>query len=137
MHVDSKTDMTAYDYKPEHITKIEPSPRFIDKALEEGPQKEKIKRDHVYNAERLRTAGILKRAQQERVNQGRMYSHVKLHDLQNKIQQIRDNETLWDSQIRKTRSTREGIFAPTFEIDDTFDLPVGTQYDATIKEKAE
>jgi hypothetical protein len=53
--------MTAYDYKPEHITKIDPSPRYIEKALLEGPQKEKIKRDHIYNAERYRTAGILKR----------------------------------------------------------------------------
>lgn len=80
-NVDSKTDMTAYDYKPEHITKIEPSPRYIDKALSEGPQKEKIKRDHIYNAERLRTAGIFKRSNNERVWQGRMYSHLKLHDL--------------------------------------------------------
>jgi hypothetical protein len=86
--------MTAYDYKPEHITKIEPSTRYIDKALLEGPEREKIKRDHAYNAERLRTAGILKRSNQDRVFQGRMYAHIKLNDMRNKVQQIRDNETL-------------------------------------------
>ena len=64
MNVDGKTDMTAYNYKPEHITKIDPSPRYIEKSLLEGPQKEKVKRDFVYNAERLRTAGILKRTNQ-------------------------------------------------------------------------
>ena len=39
MHVDGKTDMTAYDYKPEHITKIDPSPRYLDEdlALSKGP----------------------------------------------------------------------------------------------------
>lgn len=137
MNVDSRTNMLAYDYKPEHITKIEPSPRFLDKALEEGPQKEKIKRDQAYNAERLRTAGVLKRSNLDRVYQGRMYSHIKLNDMRNKVQQIRDNETLFDKQIRKTRSTREGLTAPSFDIDDTFDLPVGTQFDTIIKEKAE
>lgn len=39
--------------------------------------------------------------------------------------------------MRKTRSTREGLPIPTFDIDDTFNLPVGTMYDYVIKEKAE
>lgn len=137
MNVDSKTDMTAYDYKPEHITKIEPSPRYIESALLEGPQREKIKRDFVYNAERFRTAGILKRSNEQRVFQGRMYAHLKLHDMRTKVQQIRDNETLAQTKVRKTRATREGLPAPMFEIDDTFNLPIGTSFDHVIKEKAE
>lgn len=129
--------MTAYEYKPEHITKVEPSPRYIEKALLEGPEREKIKRDYVYNAERLRTAGILKRANHERVVQGRMYSHIKFEEMRQKVQQIRDNETLAMQKVRKTRATREGTPSPVFEIDDTFNLPIGTEFDHIIKEKAE
>jgi hypothetical protein len=86
MNVKSKTDMSAYEYQPEHMTKVEPSPRYIQKALEEGPQKEKIKRDYIYNTNRLRTAGILKRTNQERVMQGRMYSHVKFQEMKDTVQ---------------------------------------------------
>ena len=85
MNVDSRTDMTAYDYQPEHITKIEPSPRYLEKGLKESLGREKIKRDHVYNAERLRTAGILKRSNMERIYQGRLYTHLKLNEMKQSV----------------------------------------------------
>ena len=66
-----------------------------------------------------------------------MYAHIKLNDMRNNIQQIRDNETLGLTKVRKTRATREGTPAPVFEIDDTFNLPIGTTFDYVIKEKAE
>ena len=85
MNVDGKSNMLAYDYKPEHITKIEPSPRYLEKALHDNPHKQKIERDSIYNAERLRTAGILKRTNLERVYQGRMYAHLKMHEMKQEV----------------------------------------------------
>lgn len=137
MNVDSKIDMTAYEYKPEHITKVEPAPRYLESALSEGPDREKMARDRSYNYERLRSAGILKRVNQERAFQGRMWSHIKLNEMKQKVQQIRDNETLYANRERKSRATRDGLPVPMFEIDDTFNLPVGTEFDFVIKEKAE
>ena len=100
--LDMRTDMTAYEYSPETISRLTPHPNYPERAL---PDKwHGVRRGEMARAslERLRTAAILKKENERRYNQGRVYAHVKLDQIKREVQKLRDHDT----GVRRKRPVR-------------------------------
>lgn len=78
--------MMAYEFKPDAINSIVPSPRYIDKALNHSLEDA---RDNKYNAERYRTSTLVKRQNETRYQRGRLYSHIKLQQIRQQVSEMR------------------------------------------------
>ena len=110
-----KTDMSVYEYVPDQISALEPGPVFPYPAFDKNMGHQKMKRDATANANRLRTSMLVKRANRDRCHAGRMHSHVKLYEIKQEVQKIREKEHETKSQ---TVVRARGVEAPDFEIDD-------------------
>lgn len=82
-----KDNMLAYEYRPDQMQELVPSPRYIEKALNKNAHH---LRDAKYNLERYRTSGILRRQNEHRYAQGRYYTHLKLDQIKRGVKDIRD-----------------------------------------------
>lgn len=131
---DMKTDMSAYEYIPDQISTLNPAPRFPFPAFDKNMGIQKMKRDATANANRLRTSALVKRVSRDRFHAGRLHAHVKLHEIKQEVQKIKEKEK---ETARQTVVRTRGIEAPNFEVDDQFMLPYGLSYDNVIKKKAE
>ena len=87
---DMKTDMTAYEYKPDTISRLTPHPNYPDRAIPDKFYSTKRKEMAQASLERLRTAGILKKENERRFNIGRVYQHIKLDQIKKEVQKIKN-----------------------------------------------
>lgn len=133
--------MTAYQYKPDLIYKIDPSPQYPDgphplpagKKLEQGKFRDSLERFH--------DSSIAKRRQRDRFMTGRLFAHLRQEELRAAVQEINEKETggaasaaaVSDASMIKER----GVWVDRFEYDDQFKLPYGIGYDTIIKKKAD
>lgn len=80
-----KYDMTSYQYKPELIYKVDPSPQYPDGKQPEPrhliEEREKFKN----SLERFRDGNIAKRRQRDRFMTGRLFAHVKQEELKQQV----------------------------------------------------
>lgn len=87
-----KTDMTAYQYKPELIYKIDPSPEYPDGPLP-LPAGQKLQRDKFRDSlERFRDNSMAKRRQRDRFMTGRLFAHLRQEELKSAVQEINEKE---------------------------------------------
>ncbi len=82
-----KTDMTAYQYKPDLIYKIDPSPQYPDEPMLSG--KKQIERQKFKDSlEKFRDNKFAKTRQRERFMTGRLYAHLRHDELRKAVQEI-------------------------------------------------
>jgi len=82
-----KDNMLAYEFKPDAINELVPSPRYVDKALNEHQDTLKTSQ---YSLERKRTTALTKRQNEARYAQGRLYSHLKLYQIKQGVKDVRE-----------------------------------------------
>lgn len=133
--IDMRHDMTAYEYKPETISKLDPGPAYPQKAVDDNYWKEKKKTSAKASLERLRTAAILKKQNERRYTEGRNFAHLKLDQIKREIQFVRDTES--GKFSTKRIKVRNPLVYPKPEIDDSMQLPFDSGFDFIIKENAE
>lgn len=68
------------------MTALEPSPGYITQPLKQRPDLLKFNTDSM---ERGRTNIITRRQNEARYAQGRMYSHLKLHQIKESVKEVR------------------------------------------------
>ena len=69
--------MTAYQYKPELIYKIDPSPEYPDGPLPLSPCKQLERAKFRDSLERFRDNSFAKRRQRDRFMTGRLFAHLR------------------------------------------------------------
>lgn len=131
--IDMKSDLTCYQHVPENIAAISPAPQYMKKQFPTAKD-QTHKRNNIYNAERIRTSAITKAANEQRYAAGRLHAHLKIENMKQSIQIIKDKE---QESVNKKSNLIRGIPAPEVEIDDQFQLPYDAGYDHIIKAKAE
>jgi hypothetical protein len=113
-----KDNLSAYEYKPEMMSNLEPGPEYPEKSLGQGYLKEKRMRDGHHTLERHRTAEISARANYERFTKGRLYSHLKLEQMRKDVLEIKQLEKEESEVKGRARNLLGGQYE--HEIDDTF-----------------
>lgn len=83
--LDMKTDMTAYEYFPETISRLDPHPNYPERAIDDRYWQWKSQQMSKTTAERLRTGSILKRQNERKYTQGRLFSHIKLAQIKKEV----------------------------------------------------
>lgn len=139
-----KSDMTAYQYRPDLIYKIDPAPQYPDGPLP-LPANRKLDQDKFRDSlERFRDSSIAKRRQRDRFMTGRLFAHLRKEELRSAVQEIHDKETSGassqDAAFATTDSTaikEKGVWVDRFEYDDQFKLPYGVGFDHIIKKRAD
>ena len=81
--------MLSYEFKPESINEVVPSPRYVDKALNRDQSSIRMSK---YSLETQRTSALVKRQNEARYAQGRLYSHLKLHQIKQSVIEVRRAE---------------------------------------------
>ena len=81
-----KDSMLSYEFVPEAMTTLEPAPQYIEKALHGRADHRKFNFD---SAERMRTNVLKRRQNEQRYAQGRMYTHLKLHQIRESVKEVR------------------------------------------------
>ena len=72
-----KTDMTAYQYRPDLIYKIDPAPQYPD-GPHPLPEKTALERQKFRDSlEKFRDNSIAKKRQRDRVMTGRLFAHLR------------------------------------------------------------
>ena len=136
-----KTDMTAYQYKPELIYKIDPSPEYPDGPLPLSAGKQLEREKFRDSLERFRDNSFAKRRQRDRFMTGRLFAHLRQDELRSAVQEIHDKETggaaSEDAAFSTTQIKEKGVWVERFEYDDQFKLPYGVGFDNIIKKKAD
>lgn len=137
-----KTDMTAYQYKPDLIYKIDPSPEYPDGPLP-LPAGKKLEQDKFRDSlERFRDNSLAKRRQRDRFMTGRLFAHLRQEELRSAVQEIHNKETGASEDAASATSDaslikEKGVWVDRFEYDDQFKLPYGVGFDSIIKKKAD
>ena len=133
-----KTDMTAYQYKPQLIYKIDPAAYYPDEPnLSAGKQ---LARDKFRDSlERFRDNALTKRRQRDRFLTGRLFAHLRNEELKKAVQLIKDKETGADEREgAAARALQErGVWMEQLEVDDQFKLPYGVGFDKLIKKRTD
>lgn len=130
--------MTAYQYKPQLIYKIDPAAYYPDEPnLTPGQQ---LQRDKFRaSLERFRDNAFTKRRQRDRFMTGRLFAHVRNEELKQAVQNIKDKETggASDEASAAGTLTERGVWMEKLEFDDQFKLPYGVGYDKLIKKRTD
>jgi len=126
-----KDDMSAYEYKPTAINELVPAPRYVDKALNTAHE---TMRDSKYTRELYRSSVITRKQNEMRYAQGRMYTHLKLEQIKQSVKEVRA-KALAESQKHLKKKVEKEVFEK-LPVDDQLNLPVGTEFDYVIKQKA-
>ena len=134
--------MTAYQYKPDLIYKIDPSPEYPDGPLP-LPAGKKLEQDKFRDSlERFRDNSLAKRRQRDRFMTGRLFAHLRQEELRSAVQEIHNKETGASEDAASATSDaslikEKGVWVDRFEYDDQFKLPYGVGFDSIIKKKAD
>ena len=131
--------MTAYQYRPDLIYKIDPAPQYPDGPLPLPPSK-KLEQDKFRNSlERFRDNSLAKQRQRDRFMTGRLFAHLRQEELRSAVKEIHDKETGGKSDQAADASIikEKGVWVDRFEYDDQFKLPYGVGFDNVIKKKAD
>ena len=123
---------TSYEYQPEQIIRIHPGTQFIDNPMNHG---EKRERDRQASAERQRTAILTYNANKKRFYRGRIFAHEKFYNMKQEVQKIKDLEQDSKSKVIEEKQPK-GYWLEMMEKEDQFNVPVGTDFDYIIKERA-
>jgi hypothetical protein len=125
--------MTAYQYKPELIYKIDPAPQYPDQPMmSEGTKVDRNKfRDSL---EKFRDNTFTKRRQRDKFLTGRLFAHLRHEELKSAVAEIHSKET---STTAGQEVKEKGVWVEQHDIDDQFKLPYGFGYDAIIKKRTD
>ena len=86
-----KTDMTAYNFKPDLIYKIDPAPQYPDNPIE-SETKKRENQQFKDSLEKFRDNTFSKRRQRDRFMTGRLFAHLRQEELKQAVQEIHDKE---------------------------------------------
>jgi hypothetical protein len=136
--------MTAYQYRPDLIYKIDPAPQYPD-GPHPLPAREALDRQKFRDSlERFRDNSLAKKRQRERVMTGRLFAHIRQEELKQAVQEINEKEEGGASAAEVDGGASaaavlkmKGIWVDRFDYDDQFNLPYGVGYDHIIKKKIE
>ena len=85
--------MTAYQYRPDLIYRIDPAPQYPD-GPHPMPDGRKLEMDKFKNSlERFRDNNIAKRRQRDRFMTGRLFAHLRHEELRQAVKEINQKET--------------------------------------------
>ena len=134
--------MTAYQYRPDLIYNIDPSPQYPD-GPHPLPEKTALERSKFKDSlEKFRDNQIGKKRQRERMMTGRLFAHLRQEELRQAVQDIHDKETSasGDAAAESLSSAaikEKGVWVDHFDYDDQFKLPYGVGYDHVIKKRTD
>lgn len=129
--------MTAYQYRPDLIYKIDPAPHYPDNPVM-TPKQQGERLRFKDSLERFRDNTISKRRQRERFLTGRLFAHLRQEELKQAVQEIHEKEgDAAETDSSKVLIKEKGVWVDRFEYDDQFKLPYGVGYDTIIKKRAD
>jgi hypothetical protein len=139
-------NLGSYDWVPEIMTSIDPTPRYHERAdpKKAGPRHYKRVRASE-GIEGVKTALIKQNQMEERSRTGRLLAHIKQVEMKNLITDVKSNEgTLkqdanftQEDQVNEILNNSKTSNDLKVKVDDEFNLPYGFGFDDVIKEKAD
>ncbi len=131
--------MSAYQFKPELIYRIAPSPEYPDQK-DINPSRSRLKtlHDRSQYYEKFRNADVDRNRHEERFLEGRLFSHLRAEENKEQVKQLKQLESGADMDKVREKRNDEGVFeVPTVEYDEEYKLPYGLGYDKLIKKKTD